>query len=679
MLVFWNLIAALGLVFPAESAEDSHPFEFKDLIGMHRLSGPVCSPDGQWVAYVSRVYSLEKNGSNSDIRLVSTDGRKDFALTSSPAQDWNPCWLPAGDRIAFLSTRSGSAQIWTIPTGGGEARQLTDFKVGLDNLSISPAGTHLAFTAEVYPDSSMEKTAETDASKAEDPVQARIYTSLLFRHWDTWEDGKRSHVFVMPVAGGEPLDLMSGVDADCPIRPFGGGEQIAWSPDGDELCLTIKLAENPAFSTDVDLYTTSIEGGGLTCITEENPAWDTTPAYSKDGRRIAYLAMERAGYESDRFGIVLHDRERGEKRRLAANWDRSAGSLTWSHDDELLFVTAGDNARQPIYSVELASGEVTKLVPGHFNSGVDLSPDSELIFCQDSLTAPAEVFAARQDGTNVRRLTHVNDERVEAARMSQPEDFWFEGAGGDQVHSFLLKPVDFEPGETYPLALMVHGGPQGAWNDHFHYRWNPQIYAGAGYVVLAINFHGSTSFGQAFCDSIRGDWGGKPFQDLMLGVDAALAEFDFIDADRMGALGASYGGYQINWMAGHTDRFKALICHDGNLDERAAYFMTEELWFPEWDHEGVPWENPESYEKHNPVNFVQNWKTPMLVIHGALDYRVVDTSGLASFTALQRLGIPSKLLYFPDENHWVLKPRNSQLWHHEVVGWLDQWVKSAGP
>ncbi|MFH0944211.1 MAG: S9 family peptidase [Planctomycetota bacterium] len=678
MLACWTIALACLLPVAGEEAGSSHPFCFNDMIGMARISDANVSPDGAWVAYVSREYSLEKNGSNADIRMVTADGYHDHALTNSSAQDWSPRWLADGKRIAFLSTRSGSPQIWTIRPDGGEAEQVTDLPVGLGNLSVSPDGSRYAFSADVYPGKTMRETADLDKKKADDPVQARSYTTLLFRHWDTWEDGKRSHVFVLPVAGGEPLDLMQDADADCPTLPFGGGEEIAWSPAGDELCLTIKQVENAAWSTDVDLYVTSVSGGGLRCITEENEAWDTTPVYSPDGSSIAYLAMKRPGYEADRFGIVIHDRSSGKKRRVADDWDRSCGSLAWAADGETLYVTAGENARDAIFSVDLKSGKVMPLVTQHSNSSLQVASTGRLIFCQDSMTSPAEVWSSGPTGSHVKRLTDVNGARVAAARMSEPQDFWFEGAGGDRVHSWLLKPVDFKEGQKYPLALMVHGGPQGAWNDHFHYRWNPQIYAGAGYVVLGINFHGSTSFGQEFCDSIRGDWGGKPFEDIMKGVDRALETYRFIDPDRMGAIGASYGGYQINWMAGHTDRFKAFVCHDGNLDERAAYFMTEEPWFPEWDHMGVPWENPESYEKHNPVNFVQNWKTPMLVIHGALDYRVVDTSGMASFTALQRLGIPSKLLYFPDENHWVLKPRNSQLWHQEVVAWLDQWVKDAG-
>ncbi|MBI4879667.1 MAG: S9 family peptidase [Planctomycetes bacterium] len=671
------LVTAAAAGGGTEPAAAPHPFCFDDMFGMHRLSDPQPSPDGEWVAYASKVYSLETNRSSGDLWLVSLDGKTTLQLTTNEAQDYNPRWSPDGATIAFLSTRSGSAQIWTIDPRGGEAVQLSDFPVDVSNLSWSPDGERLAFSAEVYPDADMKETAARDKQKEEDPVKARIYTTLLFRHWDTWEDGKRSHVFVMPAKGGEAVDLMQGIDADCPTMPFGGGEEIAWAPDSQELCLTVKMVENAAWSTDVDLYVTPVTGGDFVCITEENEAWDSVPAYSPDGSRIAYLAMRRPGYEADRAGIVLFDRASGERRELAPDWDASVSEIAWTEDGGALIAAAEENALKPLFRVDATSGAVTKIVPSHYCAAAQVAAGGRLVFCQDSMCAPVEIFTCAADGKGLGQLTHVNDERLAQALRSDPENVWFEGAGGDRVHAWLLRPVGFEQGKKYPLALMVHGGPQGCWNDHFHYRWNPQIYAGAGYVVLGVNFHGSTSFGQEFCDSIRGDWGGKPFEDLMKGVDHALAAYDFIDPERMGALGASYGGYLITWVAGQTDRFKALICHDGNMDERAAYFMTEELWFPEWDHVGTPWDNPRSYEEQNPVNFVQNWKTPMLVIHGGHDFRVVESSGMSTFTALQRLGVPSRFLHFPDENHWVLKPKNSQLWHREVLAWLDQWVKGA--
>jgi dipeptidyl aminopeptidase/acylaminoacyl peptidase len=671
---------ALLALLVSPSAEDArhHPFGFADLIAMQRLSELTASPDGKWLAFVVRTYSLEQNKSNADIWVVSADGKTLRQVTTSPAQDFAPCWSPAGNRLAFISTRSGSAQIWTIDVTGGEARQLTSFPVDVDNVLYAPAGEQLAFTAEVYPGTSMQETADRDAARDKDPVKARIYTDLLFRHWDQWEDGKRSHLFVMPAAGGMALDLMKDVDADTPTKPFGGREEIAWSPDGKELCFASQMGQHRAWSTDVNLYVADPTGKERRCITEPNQAMDNGPVYSPDGSTIAYRAMSRAGYESDRFGLMLFERATGKTRAVAPSFDRSVDELVWAPDGASIYLTAEDTGRKPIFQMQVASGQVKKVIADHYNSSPQVLASGGIAFLNDSLERPAEVYRAESSGENVTALTQINRERVALAAMSKPEDFWFPGAQGDKVHGWLLKPVTFTDGQKYPLAFLIHGGPQGAWEDHFHYRWNPQIFAGAGYVTISINFHGSTGFGQSFCDAIRGDWGGKPYEDLMKGLDYALAQWSFIDGNRMGALGASFGGYMINWIEGHTDRFKCLVAHDGNLDEVSAYYMTEELWFPEWDHLGTPWDNPEGYERISPHKFVQNWKTPMLVIHGGNDFRVVDTQGMATFTALQRRGIPSKMVYFPDENHWVLKPKNSELWHREVLGWLDQWLKGGG-
>jgi len=335
--------------------------------------------------------------------------------------------------------------------------------------------------------------------------------------------------------------------------------------------------------------------------------------------------------------------------------------------------TAAEGARQKLFRINLPDGQPKALLNEHYNSGASVT-DSKLVLAQDSLRAPAEIYTANLDGSDVKQLTHFNDAAMKLASTSQPSEFHFAGAGGEKVQAWILKPVGFEDGKKYPVALVIHGGPQGAIEDHFHYRWNPQAFAGAGYAVIAINFHGSTGFGQAFTDSISGDWGGKPFEDLMKGLDYALANYSWLDSSRVGALGASYGGWMINWINGHTNRFQCLVNHDGGFDEFANYFTTEELWFPEWDFKGTPWDKPELYEKFSPNRYVKNWQTPTLVIHGANDFRVVDAEGIGTFTALQRRGIPSQFLYFPDENHWVLKPKNSIVWHDTIIAWLDKWL-----
>ena len=659
------------------AAADPHPFSVQDMVAMERLADPRPSPDGRWVVFTRRTWDAEANKVSTNLWLVSIDGKSLKQLTSAKASDTGPRWSPDGRTIAFISNRSGSSQIWTIDPAGGEAVRKSDFPVDVDNVQWSPDGARFAFSAEVYPDcADLACTAKRDAEAAVNPVKARVYTKLMFRHWDAWEDGKRSHIFVWPgraVPG--PVDVMKGADADSPTKPFGGAEEFAWSPDGKEIAFTAKMAANPAWSTDLDIYLAATDGSGYRCVTESNEAVDTTPVYSPDGKTIAYLAMERPGYEADRQAVALLDRASGKSRILTGTWDRSADSLIWSSDRSKLFVTAGDTARRKIFSVDVATGRVATVVGDHYNTGLALASGGRLVFGQDSLTSPVEIFSCRLDGTDMRRLTRVNDGRVAAARMSQPEEFWFAGAGGAKVHGWILKPVGAQAGRKHPVAFLIHGGPQGSWEDHFHYRWNPQAYAGAGYVTVTIDFHGSTGYGQAFTDAIRNDWGGKPYEDLMKGLDHVIATYDFVDGSRVCALGASYGGYMVNWIAGQTDRFQCLVSHDGEMDTKMGYYATEELWFPEWEQGGTPWQNPATYERWSPARNVAKWKTPMLIIHGANDFRLPETEGFAAFTALQRLGVPSKLVHFPDENHWVLKAKNSILWHEQVIGWLDQWLK----
>jgi dipeptidyl aminopeptidase/acylaminoacyl peptidase len=385
--------------------------------------------------------------------------------------------------------------------------------------------------------------------------------------------------------------------------------------------------------------------------------------------------MQRPRYEADRFRIVLREWPGGSERVLTEEWDRSPGAIVWASDGKRIFTTAANTGQESLFGVDVKTGKVTTLV----EKGTVRSPaiaGDRIVFGMDHLKSPVELYTAKTNGTDIRAVTKINAARLAVVRLGDPEQFTFKGWNDDVVYGYIVKPADFDPEKKYPVAFLIHGGPQGSFGNDFHYRWNPQAYTGAGYAVVMVDFHGSTGYGQKFTDSIRGDWGGKPLEDLEKGLAAALEKYPWMDGDRVGALGASYGGYMINWIAGNRpDRFKCLVVHDGNIDERFAYYDTEELWFPEWDHEGTPWDNPQGYEEQNPLNFVSKWKTPTLVVHGAKDFRVVETQGIGTFTALQRLGVPSKFLYFPDENHWVLKPHNSIQWHETVIGWLDQWLK----
>jgi dipeptidyl aminopeptidase/acylaminoacyl peptidase len=484
----------------------------------------------------------------------------------------------------------------------------------------------------------------------------------------------------MPVSGGDHVDVMKTMDADAPSKPFGGSDEYAFTPDGRSVVFAARdVGRQESWSTNFDLFVAPADGSAApTNLTKANPAWDSYPAFSPDGKTLAYLAMKRPGYEADRFRIVLRSWPDGKDRVLTEGWDRSPSSLAWSPDGREIYGIADDLGQTALFAVDAATGKA-RTVWGKGHVRAPQPSAGRVLFTMDSLKGPAEVYACKADGTGLQKITSINDERLAAVRIGEPEQFSFKGAGGDTVYAWVVKPVDFDPTKKYPVALLIHGGPQGSFSNDFHYRWNPQTYAARGYAAVMVDFHGSTGYGQAFTDAINGDWGGKPLEDLKKGLEAALAKYRWMDGDKVAALGASYGGYMINWIAGNwPDRFKCLVAHDGNLDERFAYFGTEELWFPEWEHGGTPWENPQGYAKHNPIDFVKNWKTPTLVVHGAKDYRVVETGGFATFTALQRKGIPSKLLYFPDENHWVLKPQNSILWHDTVLDWIDRWTKRDG-
>jgi dipeptidyl aminopeptidase/acylaminoacyl peptidase len=674
--VFLSIGIPIGAAASPQTPDKTHPLTIHDMLAMDRISDSRVSPDGKWIVFNVRETDLEANRGRTDIWLVGTDGKGLRRLTSHPAADFNARWSSCGKCVFFLSTRSGSSQVWRIKVDGGEAEQVTRLPLDVGSLVVSPVGETLAVTMEVFPGASPEATAEKLESIQKGKATGRLYERLFIRHWDTWTDGRRSHLFVVPVKGGEAKDLMPAMDADTPSKPFGGPEEISFTPDGKGLVFTARdVGREEAWSTDFDLYAVPADGSvPPRCLTEGNQAWDTTPVFSPDGKTLAYLAMSRPRYEADRFRLVLRSWPEGQTRVLTEAWDFSVSSFCWTRDGKKILATAPSKGQTSLFAVDAATGKADTLV-GQGTVASFAPAEAGIVFERNDLKSPAEIYLLGPDGGE-KAITAINAAKIAAVRLGDPEQFSFKGWNNETVYGYIVKPVDFDSAKKYPVAFLIHGGPQGSFGNDFHYRWNPQAYAGAGYAVVMVDFHGSTGYGQAFCDSIRGDWGGKPLEDLKKGLAAALARYPWMEGTRVGALGASFGGYMINWIAGNwPDRFKCLVSHDGNVDERAAYFETEELWFPEWDHMGTPWDNPQNFEKHNPANFIKNWKTPMLVVHGGQDFRVVETQGIGSFNVLQRRGIPSQFLYFPDENHWVLKPANSILWHDTVLGWLDRWLK----
>jgi dipeptidyl aminopeptidase/acylaminoacyl peptidase len=640
------------------------------MLSFDRISDAAVSPDGKLVAFTVATPDVDANKLSKDVWIAATDGSSVRRLTSHPEADFGARFAADGRSVYFLSTRSGTSQVWRIAVDGGEATQVTALPVDVSAVLPFPDSKRLLLAMDVFPDApSLDDSAKRHQAAAKSKLKVRAYDQLPVRHWDSWDEGVRSHLFVLREgATGEPVDLMKGLPYDAPTKPFGGLEEVAIARDGAEVVFASKMVgRQDAWSTNVDLWAVPSDGSAKPrSLTGANLATDTQPVFSHDGSRLAYLAMARPGFESDRLRIVVLDWKTKKATSIAEGWDRSPNQLAWSKDDRTLYATADDLGRHALFAVDASSGKVSRIFDRGMVSDVGVAGD-RLVFVHDDMQHPAEVWTSDAGGGRARAITHLNEARVASISWGPTEQLSFDGARGDKVHAWLVRPPNMAPGARVPVAFLIHGGPQGSFYDHFHYRWNPEVFAGHGYAALMVDFHGSTGYGQSFTDAIRGDWGGIPFEDLMKGLDAALAKYPFLDKDHMAALGASYGGYMINWINGKTDRFKALVCHDGNLDETTAYYETEELWFPEWEHGGVPWENADGYSRQSPMSLVKNWKTPTLVVHGGRDYRVVDAQGIATFTALQRRGVPSRLLYFPEENHWVLKPAHSKRWHEEVL------------
>ncbi|MEL7449036.1 MAG: S9 family peptidase [Pseudomonadota bacterium] len=671
----------LALATPV-SAE---PFTAEHLVSIDRVGAPAISPDGSTVVYPVRETDLDADKGRYDLWMSPVAGGDARRLTTHEANDTSPAWSPDGRHILFLSRRGDATQVWRLPVDGGEAQPVTDLPLDVATFRMSPTGDRLIVSMSVYLDcDDLACTKKRAAAESDSKVTAKHYDQLFMRHWDHWLDETRSQLFSIALNDdgiAHSIDESAAVrvtllDADVPSRVWGGNEEYAISPDGETLFFAARLrnAEEPT-STNFDIFSVALnDPGEPRNLTEDNKASDTAPIVSPNGRYLAYKAMSRPGFEADKYDVVLHNLRSGKREVLTESWDRSPSAITFAPDGRSILMPAQDVGHKTLWQLDIDGGEPVKLVGGG-TVGSFAVADDHVVYAMASLTAPAELFAFDRASGDSRRLTDVASRSLEGVDMGDYEQFSFEGAGGDTVYGFVVKPAGFERGKSYPIAFLIHGGPQGSFANNFHYRWNPQTYAGQGFAAVMIDFHGSTGYGQAFTDSISGDWGGKPLEDLKLGLAAAVDQFDFLDGDRVCALGASYGGFMINWIASQwPDGFRCLVNHDGVFDHRSMYYTTEELWFPEWESGGPYFQNPEGHEKYNPALFVDQWQTPMLVIHGELDYRVPVTQGIAAFTALQRQGIESRFLYFPDENHWVLKPHNSIHWHEQVNRWLHQYL-----
>ena len=685
-------------------SQAKHPFTFEDMMKLKRVGEPVPSPDGKWVLFSAVDVDLAANKKTSHIWIVPLSGGQERVLIADRDGD-RPRWAPEGKRFAFLSNKEGGSQIWIadFDSAAGIAsgvHKLTSIATEAGGELWSPDGKNILFTSDVYPECADEACNAKKSKEAEESkVKAIIFERLLYRHWNAYKRGMRTHIFLTPADGGAARDLTPG-DYDAPVFSLGGQDNYAFSPDGREICYTSNHDKVEAASTNNDLWIVPVNGGAAKNITAGNPASDSTPLYSPDGKYIAYRAQQRPGYESDRFRLMLFDRKTGKSNSLTQTLDSWVGTFAWSPDSKRIYFAHEWQGDSPVDSFtvdrpfdqtitvdgdpkETARTNAAVVVRDGYNDDLTVTQDGKiLVFTRMSISSPTEIYKTDSERSVTEllthppeRLTHLNDAVLSQVAMSPIESFWFEGAKGDRVQGFFVKPPNFDPTKKYPLKFLIHGGPQGAWGDDWSYRWNPELFAANGYVVIMINFHGSTGYGQKFIDAINGDWGGAPFEDLMKGLDYAEKAYPFIDKDRECALGASYGGYMANWVLGHTDRFKCIVSHDGMFNTDSAWGTTEELWFNNWEFKGTPYTNPEMYAKWNPRNSAKNFKTPTLVIHGQFDYRLDVSEGFQLFTTLQTMGVPSKMLYFPDEGHWVQKPQNSQLWYKTVNDWVDQWTK----
>jgi dipeptidyl aminopeptidase/acylaminoacyl peptidase len=644
---------------------------------LSRVGSPRVSPDGQWVTFTVTRSDVEKNRPVTNIWRIQAAGGDPQQLTfAEEGSNADVRWSRDGNYLYFISNRvDNKPQIFRLPANGGEAKQLTRFPTGVDAYVLSPDGKTIAITASVFPAcTDMACNEKMAKARTDNPVKARVIAEIPFRRWDTWVDGMRNHIFLFPAEGGAARDVTPG-DVDSPIWTESGSEEVAFSPDSSELCFS-RYVENEAMTGNSDLFVMPVSGGTPKAITT-NKSTDSAPLYSPDGRYIAYSATLRPMLETDLTRLFLYDRMTGEHKNIFEATDRSAGSYVWAPDSKSLYVTFEDRGQQPLARLDIDNLKLTPLSTVGTSDEADVSRDGAfLVFTKTDLSHPADVFRLNIGAatTAPTPLTRMNAKALEDIEFGEASSFTFRGWKGDNVDAWQVKPPGFDASKKYPLLLLMHGGPENSWGNLFHYRWNAQVFAAAGYVVIMPNFHGSSGFGLKFLDAIKGQWGGAPYEDQMKAVDTALT-WSYIDPTRLAAAGASYGGYMANWMEGHTDRFRTIVSHDGLYDLVSSLYSSDFLVGSSKEFNGTAWENQEALLSQAPATFAKNFKTPMLVIHGEHDYRVDLSNGLAMFQVLQARHVPSKLIVFEEENHWVLKPGDSIFWYHNVLDWLNEWTK----
>jgi dipeptidyl aminopeptidase/acylaminoacyl peptidase len=658
------------VVFP----QTKRAINVDDLWAMKRVGSYDVSPDGKTLAFTLTSYSFDTNKGNTDIYLIDFDGKNLRAFKNSEKNEKEPKFSPDGTTIAFTRDR----QIWQCNLDGSSEKQLTNIYTEASGYKWSADGKKILFVSSVYPECiTQDCNEQKDKAKEENKVKASIFTQLMYRHWNSWRGDKRSHLFILDIASGKFTDLTQGNKEDVPPPALGSSNDYNFSPDGNEVAYALNPEFTTAISTNIEIYLLSLSSPSSAKIISKSRGVDCQPVYSPDGEWLSWTSMKRAGFEADKKDLILFNRKTGEMKNLTDDFDKSVDEFIWSPDSKTIYFTAANEIYNLIYKLDLNSGDIDLFYKENYNTNIRLSKDGKtLFFLKQRTDLPTEIFSLSTDGKNtLKRITFTNEEILSQLEMNPVETFWCEGANGDKVESILIKPPFFDPNKKYPLMFLIHGGPQGAWEDNFHYRWNLQMFAGAGYVVVAPNPRGSTGYGQKFTDEISGDWGGKVYTDLMNSYNYVLKNYSFIDPKNTFASGASYGGYMINWIEGHTDRFKALFCHDGTFNLESMWGTTEELWFPEWDLGGTPWENREAYIKWSPHRYIQNAKTSMLIVHSANDFRLSEEQAFQLFTSLQRLGVESKFLYFPDERHFVTKPQNAKLWWNTVFDWFKSHQK----